>query len=160
MNARFGAKSPNLMPTNITTYTVIHRSLASSKVPSHLEPNGLYCSDGKHPDGITLIPWENGKALIWDVTCPDTFAPSHLEVAARGAGDVAEQAEQAKCHKYSLLESKYPFAPVAIDTSGVFGPKAFSFLHDLSSRLISVSMEPQARNYLFQRISVAVRGPT
>ena len=47
--------------------------------------------------------------------------------------------------------------PVAIKTSGVFGPKALSFLHELGSRLISVSMEPQARNYLLQRISVAIQ---
>ena len=144
-------------PRHAAINSIIHHSLASAKVPSHLEPNDFYRSDGKRPDGITLIPWENGKALIWDATCLDTFAPSHLEVAAREAGEVAEQAERAKCLKYSSLESKYHFVPVAIETSGVFGPKALSFLHDLGSRLISVSTEPQVRNYLFQRILVAVQ---
>ena len=71
----------------------IHRSLASAKVQSHLKPNGFYRSDGKRPDGVTLIAWENGKALIWDAMCPNTFAPLHLAVADKGNGDVAEQAE-------------------------------------------------------------------
>ena len=149
--------SEGRQPRHAAVNDIIHRSLASAKVPSHLEPNHLYRSDGKRPDGITLIPWERGKVLVWDATCPDTFAPSHLDIAARGAGDVAERAEQAKCLKYSSLESKYLFVPVAIETSGVFGPKALSFLHELGSRLISVSMEPQARNYLLQRISVAIQ---
>ena len=151
--------SDGKQPRHAAINDIIHRSLASDKVSSHLEPNGLYhsWSDGKRPDGITLNPWENGKALIWDATFPKTFAPPHLEVAARRAGDVAVQAEPAKCLKYSSLESRYCFVSVAIKTSGVFGPKAFSFLHDLGSRLISVSMEPQARNYLFHCILIAVQ---
>ena len=76
---------------------------------------------------------------------------------AGGAGEVAEQAEQAKCLKYSALESKFFFAPIAIETSGVFGPSAYTFLKDLGSRLMSVTMDSQARHYLFQRISVAVQ---
>ena len=124
-------------------------------MPSRLEPNGLYRSEGKRPDGMSLAPWKNGKCLIWDATCPDTYAPSHMAVAAGGAGEVAEQAEQAKCLKYSALESKFYFVPIAIESSGVFGPKAYSFLNDLGRRLISVSMDSQARQYLFQCISVA-----
>ena len=34
----------------------IKRSLACAKVPSHLEPTGLYRSDGKRPDGATIVP--------------------------------------------------------------------------------------------------------
>ena len=82
----------------------------------------------KRPDGISLAPWKNGKCLIWDATCPDTYAPSHRAVTAGGAGELAEQAEQTKCLEYSALESKFFFVPIAIESSGVFDPKAYTFL--------------------------------
>ena len=43
---------------------IIHRALSSAKIPSCLEPNGLYCSDGKRPDGISVVPWKSGKLLV------------------------------------------------------------------------------------------------
>ena len=64
---------------------VVHRALASAKVPSRLEPSGLYHDDGKRPDGITVVPWECRKLLVWDAICPDTFAPSYLSSATREA---------------------------------------------------------------------------
>ena len=69
-------------------------ALASVRVPSHLEPSGISCVDGKRPDGATVMPWRCGQALVWDATCPDTYAPLHLALAARKAGTVANQAEQ------------------------------------------------------------------
>ena len=52
---------------------IINRALATAGVPSQLEPSGLARSDGKRPDGMSLVPWEKGKPLVWDVTilqCP------------------------------------------------------------------------------------------
>ena len=72
----------------------IRRALASAKVPSHLEPSGTSCANRKRPDGATVLPWKCGRALVWDATCPDTYAPSHLALAAREAGAVAIEAEQ------------------------------------------------------------------
>ena len=43
-----------------------------------LERRGLYRTDGKHPDGVTMIPWEMGKQLVWDLTVVDALAPSRL----------------------------------------------------------------------------------
>ena len=79
---------------------IVHRALASAKVPSRLEPSGLYHADGKRPDGITVVPW---KLLIWDATCPDTFAPSYLPSATSQAGAVAGLAEVRKRIKYAHL---------------------------------------------------------
>ena len=39
------------------------------------------------------MPWKSDWTLAWDATCPDTFAPSHVALAAREAGTVATQAE-------------------------------------------------------------------
>ena len=55
---------------------VIHRALCAAGVPSHLEPVGLSRDDGKRPDGATLIPWKQGKCLVWDFTCVNTIARS------------------------------------------------------------------------------------
>ena len=35
---------------------ILHRDLTSAHVHSHLEPSGLYHSDGKCTDGITVVP--------------------------------------------------------------------------------------------------------
>ena len=43
------------------------QTLASLDLPSMLEPRGLFRTDGKRPDGVTMIPWEMGKQLVWDV---------------------------------------------------------------------------------------------
>ena len=50
---------------------IIHRALSAAKIPSRLEPAGMYRNDGKRPDGITMVPWERGKLLVWDATCSD-----------------------------------------------------------------------------------------
>ena len=92
---------------------IVQRSLAAAKVPSHLEPSGLYRSHGKRPDGATIISWKMGKILVWDVTCVDTLAPSHRDLAPRGAGVVADEAEHRKKLKYSNLDLTHLFTLVA-----------------------------------------------
>ena len=79
---------------------IIKRSLAAAQIPSVLEPPGLCRSDGKRPDGVTIIPWKTGRTLVWDATCTDTFAASHLTLAAREARAVAALAEERKRAKY------------------------------------------------------------
>ncbi|KAF2894537.1 hypothetical protein ILUMI_11636 [Ignelater luminosus] len=55
-------------------------------------------SDGKGPDGQTLVPWRRGRYLMWDVSCRDTFAPSRHSGTPKTAGYVAatEEAEKKK----------------------------------------------------------------
>ena len=99
---------------------IVHRALSSSRIPSRLDPYGISRSDGKQPDGITLVPWERGKLLVWDVTYTDTFAPSFLASAASEAGAVAALAEERKKAKYQHLDTLVPFA---VETTGVFGER-------------------------------------
>ena len=49
---------------------LIARSIASAGVPVTKEPIGLFRSDGQRPDGLTLVTWQSGKSLCWDVTDP------------------------------------------------------------------------------------------
>ena len=68
-----------------------------------------------------MVPWKNGNLLVWDATCSDTYAPSHLAQSTMVAGAVASQAEDRKKVKYSYLDG-HPgicFTPIAYETSGV-----------------------------------------
>ena len=89
-------KSLGRHPRHSAINDLIKRSLGSAKIPAHLEPAGICRSDGKRPDGATVLPWRSGRILVWDATCPDTFAPSHRDLATRVAGAVADQAEERK----------------------------------------------------------------
>ena len=82
---------------------IIHRTLSAARVPSSLEPSGLSRSDGKIHDGMTLVSWSAGRPLVWDATCPDTFAASYECHAANEAGCIAAFAESKKSGKYSHL---------------------------------------------------------
>ena len=54
-----------------------------------------------------MVPWKGGRVLVWDVTCADTLAPSHRQLASREAGAVAASAEQRKKSKYAHLEATH-----------------------------------------------------
>ena len=136
---------------------IMHRALTSAHIPSRLEPSGIFRSDGKRPDGITMVPWENGKLLVWDTTCPDTFAPSYTAWATSEPGAVAALAEEKKRDKYAHLDPSHSFTPVAVETSGAIGPQLLAFLKDLGRRLRQVTGEDRAFSHLLQRVAVAVQ---
>ena len=136
---------------------IMYRALAVAHVPSRLEPSGLYRSDGKRPDGVSIVPWKCGQLLVWNAMCPDTFAPSYSAIAAQQVGAVAQQAKDRKVQKYKHLDSCHFFTPVAIETTGVFGPTATEFLKEIGHRLRQVSGEANSYAYLTQILSVAVQ---
>ena len=80
---------------------VIAKSLAAADVPVSKEPSGLSRSDGKRPDGLTLIPWRAGRSLMWDVTVSCTTADSNSEASSREADAAAELAASNKVVKYA-----------------------------------------------------------
>ena len=92
---------------------IIQRSLGSAKIPC---PDGRSrSSDGKRPDGASIVPWGVGKVLVWNVTCLDTLATSYSAVAAREAVAVASKAERRKKAKYIHLEPSHYFVPIAVE---------------------------------------------
>ena len=92
-----------------TVNNVLYRAMASAGIPSTLEPSGLSRSDGKRPDELTSIPWAHGRSLVWDVTVPDSHAPSYRPVAVRKTGAVAARAESKKRVKISSSSSVISF---------------------------------------------------
>ena len=150
-------KSQGLHSRHAAINDLIKRALASAQVPSHLEPSGISRVDGKRPDGATVTPWKCGHALVWDATCADTYAPSHVALAARKAGAVAEQAEKWKTEKYAHLSVSHHFVPFAVETSGVFRSEALSLLDDIGRQIRAETGEPQSLQFLLQVISVAIQ---
>ena len=82
-----------------------------------------------------MIPRRNGKLLVRDATSPDTIAPTYFSTTTSKAGAVAALAENRKKTKNTCLEPTYTFTPIAIETSGVFGPLTLQFLKDLGNWL-------------------------
>ena len=149
-------KSQGRHPRHASINSLIQRYLSAAGIPAHLEPTGLCRSDGKRPDGASIMPWSCGRVLVWDATCPDTLAPSHIALASREPGLVPEQAEQQKKAKYADLQTTHHFIP-----TGVFGPEALSFFKELGRRLRARSGEPLSFCHLVQQIGVTIqRGNT
>jgi len=73
----------------------------------------------KMPDGTTLVPWLGGRPMLWDFTCPNTLAPSHLSKTSVLARAAASEAEVCKSIKYSNFIHLHIFIPVTIETLGV-----------------------------------------
>ena len=105
--------------------------IPSAGIPSWLEPVGLNRGDGRRPDGVTIFPYSRGKSLCWDATCVDTFCSGSVIDSALEPGSAAARAEELKREKYRSLTDRYVFEPVAVETTGVFGPSTQIFLRHL-----------------------------
>src|SRR6218665_2226789 len=117
------------------------------------EPSGLLRTDGKRPDGATLIPWSAGRYMAWDATLVHTCAASYLSQTAISA---AEQAAVHKTAKYALLPATHVFVPIAFETLWPVNSEGAEFLSELGRR-ISVSGYQRERNFLLQRLSICVQ---
>ena len=135
----------------------IQRSLGSAKVTSVLEPAGLDRGDGKRPDGLTIFPWKLGKALVWDVTVVDTLAQSYVAATSQLAGAAADAAETRKQHKYEALQNRFIVQPVGFETMGSWGACARSFLTDIGGRVMQVTGNQRAMEFLRQRVSIEIQ---
>ena len=136
---------------------MIHHTMSAAGIPARLEPPGLSRSDGKRWDGMSLMPLESDRPLVWDATCPDTFAVSDRGPATSGAGYVSALSEERKAAKYSHLTPTYLFISVAIESSGAIGPQSRAFLWELGRHMQLESSDTNSTMYLLQRLSVAVQ---
>jgi len=100
---------------------------------------------------LTLIPWQGGKPLTWDVTVVSTLADSYLHSVSHSVGSTAETASNRKEIKYSSLPPDFIFQPVAIETLGLLSASALNFLSEVGRRLTSLSRDSCETSFLFQR---------
>jgi len=144
-------------PRHAAMNDVVKRALQRAGLPSVLEPPGLDRGDGKRPDGITVFPYRNGKSLIWDCTCVDTFAETHLNDSAVEAGSAAGAAEIRKRQKYSALGDSYIFEPIAIETSGAYGRSTSLIMRSIGRRLVETTSDPRESAWFQQRMALAIQ---
>ena len=97
---------------------------------------------------FTTVPWRNGRLLVWDATCPDTFAPSYT---GQAVGEVAAQASVPNTLHHI-------FVPVATETAEVIGPQSLKFLKELGRRIRQQTGDSNAS--LLQRLSMAIQRGT
>jgi len=135
---------------------LVARAFTSAALPSSKEPHGLLWSDGKRPDGITLVPWKGGKPLSWDVTAVCTVAGSYVAATAREASAAAERAAELKIAKYSSLEDKCIFQPIVVESLDPLNETACQFLKDLGRSISAQSGDERESAFLFQRLSVLI----
>jgi len=133
---------------------IIHRVLSSVNVPSILEPIGMFLTDGKRPDGLTLIPWSPGECLAWDTTCRNTLASSCLSSISNQPGAAAESRKRVH---YAAMPGYYSLRPFAVKTMGSFGEDALQLAKELGGRLQAQSGETRATSFVLQRISTAIQ---
>ena len=94
--------------------------LGSLDLPSKLESRGLYRTNGKCPEGVTMIPWQMCKQLVWDVTVVDALVPNLLnQGSVCNPRTTATEAEARKIEKYcELLDNGFTFQPVTLEVQG------------------------------------------
>src|SRR5688572_13149611 len=136
---------------------LIHRSLINAGFPAVKEPRAMLRSDGKRPDGTTLIPWRAGRNLVWDATVVDTLAPSYLQATAVTAGAAAEIADIRKNHKYQTLLDTHVFIPLALETLGPINSRGLELITDMGRHLTKATDEVRDTTILLLRLSLTIQ---
>jgi hypothetical protein len=136
---------------------ILIRALRSANIPSTAEPLGCARQDGKRPDGLTLVPWERGRSLVYDYTCTDTFAPSYLRSTSIVAGSAAKLAEEKKHRKYDFLNDRYIFKAVAQETTGIFGEEGEQLIRAIGKKICLQTGENRSTSFLFQKLSISLQ---
>ena len=147
-------KAPGRITRHQAFNDVIARAVTSAGVPVMKEPTGLTRSDGKRPDGLTLVPWQSGKAMTWDVTVVTTLAQSYVAASANASGTAAESAASRKTEKYADLQATHIFQPIALETLGPINVSAAEFISELGRRTSLISGETREGMFLLQRLSI------
>ena len=120
------------------------------------KPVGLESANSNRPDGVTIFPFSHGKSMCWDATVVDTFAKSAITDSAISPGSAAKKPEKRKISHYEGLGDRYQFFPIALETTGVYGPETEGFIKQLGRRLRAYTDEVRQTQWLRQRISIAI----
>jgi len=144
-------KAPGRSARHHALNDLVARSFASAGVPVTKKPAGLFRSDGKRPDGVSLVSWQSGKSLCWDVTVTCPLAESYVDRASHQAGSAAELAATREEDKCVDLGARYIFEPIAIETL------EFS-THQLASSWLILEEESQLILARLERPVICFRG--
>ena len=136
---------------------IIGDALQRAGFPCEMEPTGLSATDGRRPDGLTLMPWSHGKCLTWDATCVHRLAGTYSGIATLEGSTAAAEAERRKAAKYAFVKANYTFETVAFETFGGVGPTSWRFLQQLGGKLADATHDKRASIFLRQRLGIAIQ---
>ena len=95
---------------------IVKRAMVLAKNAAHLAPAGICRAERKRWMVLLSLLY----ILIWDITCPHTFAPSHQQLAVREVGAVTCQAERQKQVKYAERTAARHFIPMQLRQSNPY----------------------------------------
>ena len=107
---------------------------------------------------MTMVPWARGRCMAWDVTVPDTLAPSHVQATTVSAGVAASSSKALKSAKYANLATTHTFIPLAFETLGSWGEHARHFVAELGRRTSAVTGD--SRETAFALACAGTLGPS
>ena len=142
---------------------IIKRALGVVGFNSRIEPENLSTAEdaqGLVPDGVTQQTYRNGKCMIWDYTCHDTYADTYLNVrkwSGQRAGRVAEEAETDKVKKYAPMSRDFYMVPICVETTGVWGPSGYKFIKELGRLTSEKTKEKRSTSFIMQNISMEIQ---
>ena len=148
-------------PGRSSTHHMLNDLVARAFAAVPVEPVGLVRQDGKRPDGLTLIPFEGGRSLTWDVTvivC--STADSYIDLAVQGPAAVWRRWQPLAMRRnvtqlcgLTMISSRSRSRP----WDRPINESATSFLYDSGRGISPVSGEDREPQFLFQLISVATQ---
>jgi len=138
-------QAPNRIVRHNVMNDSIVRSLSSAGISASKEPTGLTRLDGKCPDGLTVVPWQGGKHMSWDITVA-MYAYSVLPPCFRSFC----------CWPSIRVSQEFFLVPIAVETLGEIAPCSLDFLTEVGRRLSAATGDARETAFLFQRISVAI----
>ncbi len=89
-------------------------------------------------DGLTLVPWREGRCLVWYAMIADSTAVSYLASTASSAAKLAVSRKEAK---YAALVQRYEFVPVAVKSRDLYCTTATTFLKELGRYITAVTFD-------------------
>ena len=116
-------------------------------------------TNAQRPDGVTMIPWEMGKQLVWGVTVVDALAPSRFNQGSScNLGTTVTDAEARKIENFrELIDIGYNFQLMALEVQGFLGESSEVFITRLCKMLCRSHDDQRAGSFLKQRISMALQ---
>ena len=87
----------------------------------------------------------------------ETYAMSHLNSSAVGAGVAAGEAEVRKRRKYAAIGEAYDFEPIAVETTGVYGESTASIIRTIGRRLVDATGEHRESSWFQQNLALSVQ---
>lgn len=87
----------------------------------------------------------------------DSLAASNMVGTTKKPGMASEKAAIRKHRKYSAIKANYHFVAFAVESLGPWSKEAVDLLKKIGSNLIRASGEPKSKQYLFQRVSLAIQ---